>query len=232
VKPLVFLHLPDQFAGLPLSIEEAVKRIGIGDYPQEQQIPFTVDQLIACDRSASRVLWLNLATGTLTAAVQCAELGAWSRIPAGFWTRDTKQPPDDIDPLMADLTGSPGFRTSLAGQPIVLWKADVEALAARLRSSFEKLKAERAAADPPAEVEDQVGVLALDPNPKPYGPKTPHATLVNWYKARVAGSPVGGYSRREDEIAGSEVGIARDRTRDLRRDWAPPEWSISGRKRH
>ena len=56
------------------------------------------------------------------------------------------------------------------------------------------------------------------------------ASVETWYRERVAAAQAAGVrlSRNEDQRAGREVGLGRDRVRELRREFAPPEWQDGG----
>ena len=65
-------------------------------------------------------------------------------------------------------------------------------------------------------------------NNKPFGPFSTWEDIRSWYIQRVSDAPVTGYTRPQDEAAGREVGIGRDRVRELRREFAPSNWSKDG----
>jgi hypothetical protein len=223
-----FLLLPEKLAKYPITLDEAAYQFGVGRLSDLERLDLSMDSRIKKGFYARRAVLLNLIGGELHAFVQDVEIGAWYRIPKRYWLPNGY----DVEAAVAQphlpetLDARPGIvlpGSGVLGQPIVVWREDVER-AAEIIGVLGKAMNDRDAA--------RLSPHGHKPsNGKLFNRMSPTREVEAWYKARVEAAPKVGYTRSEDEGAARDVGIGRDRLRSLRASLAPVAWKADGPKK-
>lgn len=116
----VLLHVPEQYAGNPITLAEAVQRWATLSSAPHIREAMTLRGVV--DVAVGAWMWIGagLASGAVSAFVQAPLSGRWSRLPQSYWK--------DID-LWADpptffdgISGAVGQSSEMVGQPIVIWE--------------------------------------------------------------------------------------------------------------
>lgn len=129
-----FLFLPERYAGYPLSIAEARERLTRERYSLlNWQLLSKRDKDEAWELSKS-YLWHKLASSGIHSFTQSPENGAWYRIPPGYWV-DHRSGLDsairaafgnELSEVVEPRPYLQSIPTELIGQPIVLWREDID----------------------------------------------------------------------------------------------------------
>lgn len=129
-----FLPLPQKYVGYPLMLGEACQRLHKDRWALRDLLLLPDSEREADRRQAQMYLWAKLASSELHAFAQARASGNWYRIPPGYWLDHRKGIDgwavqvmfDEIPAVVAPASYLDSIPDDLIGQPIVIWREDLD----------------------------------------------------------------------------------------------------------
>ena len=113
-----FIHVPEQHAGKPMTIDEAREFLSSMTIVPNYRAGFEAMGLGNAERGIKLLVQSSLKAG-LESFVQLSATGRWMRIPKSYWS-DT-----DRDFLIFQGMNAVGSDPDMIGQPIVIWDSSI-----------------------------------------------------------------------------------------------------------
>lgn len=138
-----FLPIPDSRAGTPISLEEAAGQVAGAGRGEWWILTHSTEQVLEAQFRGWRLLQGALSLGELGGYLQLLHTGRLVRIPARYWHHLVNTP--HPEPEFIEFERGPGFDPEMVGQPIMIWREELQAWLERKMAAFAAL-AEQAAA--------------------------------------------------------------------------------------
>lgn len=202
----VFLNVPEQHAGNPLSFSDALARLEMLQITPTYEQALTLGGYLPARQGAWLWMLSCLKTGATPAFVQATNSGRYAKVPSEYWNSFSIL--DEAPAVLDTVEDAAGLDDSLIGEPLLIWETGLDPIYPLLQ-------------DLTASMMDGLRTAVGALSEQRFSRSSRWCELTAWFEERNATAPIDGYSIKEDEAAGAAVGISRDKVRELRRAFAP-----------